>query len=54
MKGVTALFLGIFGTFARAAVLSIVLMLMIRPRDTESESPLPPEGGSHKDMKTAA
>ena len=27
---------GIFGTFASAAVLSIVLVLMIRPRDTES------------------
>jgi MFS family permease len=31
---------GIFGTFAGAAVLSIVLVLMIRPRDTESESVL--------------
>jgi MFS transporter, Spinster family, sphingosine-1-phosphate transporter len=29
---------GIFGAFASAAVLSIVLVLMIRPRDTESES----------------
>jgi hypothetical protein len=27
---------GIFGTFAGAAVLSIVLVLMIRPRDTEA------------------
>jgi MFS family permease len=37
---------GIFGTFASAAVLSIVLVLMIRPRDTESESK--PQG--HKDI----
>jgi MFS transporter, Spinster family, sphingosine-1-phosphate transporter len=29
---------GIFGTFASAAILSIVLVLLIRPRDTESES----------------
>jgi MFS transporter, Spinster family, sphingosine-1-phosphate transporter len=29
---------GIFGTFAGAAVLSIVLVLMIRPRDTEADT----------------
>ena len=34
---------GIFGTFAGAAVLSIVLVLMIRPRDTESVSAPSPE-----------
>jgi hypothetical protein len=34
---------GIFGTFASAAVLSIVLVLMIRPRDTESALAPSPE-----------
>jgi MFS family permease len=34
---------GIFATFASAAVLSIVLVLMIRPRDTETGSSQSPE-----------
>jgi hypothetical protein len=29
---------GIFGAFASAAVLSAILVLLIRPRDTESEN----------------